>query len=153
MVSVDTELSGGAVAEFEAGSDRWAWACEQLIAALPRERRGAAEQALQNTRGSGAGLREWVSAIAWRGALCPEVVCVELIDVYLKDPEALPLHDCEDCGLPIPIRPNRQHGFEAEPEQVYFEHCPACGGRTGWYRYWARRAEHDAITAAIVKPR
>jgi hypothetical protein len=153
MVSVDTQASGEALLGADANEDRWEWASAQLLAALPRERLAAGERALQNTRGSGAGLREWVSAIAWRGAVCPAFISLELVDVYLKDPEALPLHDCEDCGLPIPVRPSRQQGFEGEPEHVYFERCPACGGRTGWYRYWARRAEHDVIAEAIVKPR
>jgi hypothetical protein len=49
----------------------------------------------------------------------------EVAEVYMTNPRALPLHDCEDCGYNLP------HG--------YFDACPLCGGRIGWYAYWARR--------------
>ena len=44
-------------------------------------------------------------------------------DVYLARDE-LPLHDCEDCGFSLP--------------QGYFESCPLCGGRIGWYAYFEK---------------
>ena len=43
-------------------------------------------------------------------------------DVYLAHPDALPFHDCEDCGYEVPHQ--------------YFKQCPLCGGRVGWYAYW-----------------
>ena len=48
----------------------------------------------------------------------PPAVC----EVYLNDPAALPLHDCEDCGYKVP--------------HSYFERCPLCGGRVGWYAFY-----------------
>jgi hypothetical protein len=45
-------------------------------------------------------------------------------EVYLAR-DVLPLHECEDCGYKLPF------GF--------FEVCPLCGGRIGYYAYWHRR--------------
>lgn len=150
MVSLDALAQADAAATVES-SDRWEMSCYQFLAALTDGQRPVVEKLLHARHSSGSGLREWVSTIAWRGGLCPEHVPAKLIEVYLSDSEALPLHDCEDCGLAIPVRPSRLHGLEAEPEQLYFEVCPSCGGRTGWYRYWARRAEVAPIDAAITR--
>lgn len=49
----------------------------------------------------------------------------DVAEVYIEDPSALPLHDCEHCGYAVP----HQH----------FSSCPLCGGRVGWYAYWGRR--------------
>ena len=46
-------------------------------------------------------------------------------EVYLANDDALPLHNCEDCGYRLP------HGC--------FDACPPCGGRIGWYAYYSRR--------------
>ena len=45
-------------------------------------------------------------------------------EVYLRH-GPLPLQDCENCGYKLP------HG--------YFDACPLCGGRIGWYAYFSRR--------------
>jgi len=45
-------------------------------------------------------------------------------EVYLRDGPT-PFHDCEDCGYKLPHR--------------YFDVCPLCGGRIGWYAYYSRR--------------
>ena len=45
-------------------------------------------------------------------------------EVYMQQ-EVLALHDCENCGYNLP------HG--------YFDACPLCGGRIGWYAYFSRR--------------
>lgn len=120
---------------------RWTSACEMLLLASPFEYQGAIDRALHNFRNGGAGLRAWASAIAWRGARVPDHVPAELIEVYLTDPEAAPLHDCEDCGIAIPVRPHRIYGLEGEPEHVYFPDCPVCGGATGWFLYWSRQPQ------------
>jgi hypothetical protein len=63
----------------------------------------------------------------------PEVTLAmppEVAEVYLAHPDALPFHDCEDCGYKLP------HG--------YFESCPLCGGRIGWYGYWSKHAKQPA---------
>ena len=119
----------------------WSAACQQFIGAVPESLRGGVERSLRNLHKGGSGLRAWVSAIAWRGGRIPATIPSELIQVYLNDPEAIPLHDCEKCGVAIPVRPDRLNGSEAEPEQVYFHDCPVCGGRTGWYMYFSRQAE------------
>jgi hypothetical protein len=57
--------------------------------------------------------------------------------VYLEH-DALPLHECEDCGYKIPITPGTYRGTGAIR---HFDSCPLCGGRVGWYAYWKRRTE------------
>jgi hypothetical protein len=135
--------------------DPWQLACQQLLAAVPSQQLSAVERLLKSLHTGGCGLREWVNAIAWRGAVCPSEIPAALIDVFLQDPEAVPLHDCEDCGLVVPVRPSRLHGLEGEPDQVYFPTCPSCNGRTGWFMYWSTQAESERIPAAMQrrKPR
>jgi hypothetical protein len=48
----------------------------------------------------------------------------EVLDVFVEDAEAVPLHECQGCGLELPVRPGRQGG--AEPVR-YFDNCPLCG--------------------------
>ena len=133
----------------------WTAACQRFMCAVPDELRCAVERSLRNWHEGGCGLRAWVSAIAWRGGRLPEKIPSSLIQVYLDDREAVPLHDCEKCGVAIPVRPDRLNGTEAEPEQVYFHDCPVCGGRTGWYLYFSRQAEGSeaAIEVRRRKPR
>lgn len=60
-----------------------------------------------------------------------------LAEVYLAKDE-LPLHECEDCGCHLPFG--------------YFDGCPLCGGRIGWYAYYSRRkAEADALTGNTIR--
>src|SRR5205807_950104 len=83
------------------------------------------------TRG-GAGLREWVRSLSLGSAIVPRQVPEAVIAVYLADPEARPHHDCEECGMAVPVRPG--HGLDDElSEYAYFPCCPACGGKTGRY--------------------
>jgi hypothetical protein len=95
----------------------------------------------------------WVSAIAWRGAVLPTQVPEEIIDVYLSDSEAVPLHDCGSCGLAIPVRPSRLYGLDGDPERVYFSLCPACGSRTGPHMYFTRRFEDNISDTLRRRPR
>lgn len=151
MTSVDINFGRSrALKPAPLDSDRWEQSCQQLLAAVSDELRPTVEALLHRLHGGGSGLREWVSAIAWRGAVCPTQVPVGLIEIYLTDPEAAPLYDCESCGLAIPVRPSR-FDIEQEPEIVYFVHCPACGGRTGPYFYWSRQLEGDPVLTAIQR--
>jgi hypothetical protein len=120
---------------------RWLQVCQRFLEAVAANQYEATERLLHDLHSGGAGLRQWVSSIAYRDSILPEQLPVELIEVYLRDAEAYPLHDCEDCGVSVPVRPSRLYGMEGEPEQVYFPTCPCCGGRTGWYAYWSRIAE------------
>jgi hypothetical protein len=61
----------------------------------------------------------------WDGPLAlPKAVA----DVYLNDPDTLPIHKCEACGYRIPTH----IGSGAEQREVYFAECPLCGGRIHW---------------------
>jgi hypothetical protein len=125
----------------------WDDACTRLVNAIPTEQRLAVRRLIECRDGGGSGLRDWISAIAYRRAVLPERIPAAVVDVYVHDPEAVPLHDCEQCGMAVPVRPNRVHGMESEPEQEYFPVCPICGGRTGPYYFWSQGA--SSVTAAI----
>ena len=110
-----------------------------LLSALPPDRRGVTLVLLTDPRRGGRGLRTWLTLLdACPPNLLPAAVPAELIDVYLGDEEAEPLHDCERCGLAVPVRAGRRCGHEATIERVYFPTCPACGGRTGQHAYRSR---------------
>lgn len=134
---------------------QWKDTCQEFLVSVPADMHDNVERSLNNLHTCGPGLRAWVSSIAWRGGKLPEVVPSELINVYLADPEAVPVHDCESCGIAVPVRPHRLFGMEAEPEQTYFPVCPVCGGRTGMFMYMSRRLEESpaASTLRRSKPR
>lgn len=123
----------------------WQQTCAQFLRAVAPAQRDHAARLLQQPNNGGGGLREWVSAMAWRKVAVPEQIPMDLVDVYLKDPEAVPLFDCESCGLPVPIRPSRLYGLEGDPDEVYFPNCPLCGSRTGLYLHFTRRFEDDVV--------
>jgi hypothetical protein len=64
-----------------------------------------------------------------------------LAAVYLCNPHAAPYHDCEDCGIRIPIGGDGKFDHHGRPVPSgtkgirHFLTCPACGGRTGWYAH------------------
>jgi hypothetical protein len=147
MAKATTELRSKAAANLpelsEDRADAWEDACRWLLEMVAPELRPEIERRLRHLHTGGAGLREWVATIAFRGGAMPSEIPAELMQVYLTDAEAAPLHDCESCGLAVPVRPNRLEGTEGEPEFAYFPECPVCHGRTGLYYYWSRRAEAD----------
>ncbi len=134
----------------------WRDTCEQFLASVPTHLQDRVEWALHNLHSGGTGLRNWVAAIAWRGGKLPEHVPPEIIDVYMCDEEAAPLHDCESCGMAIPVRASRTATIEEEPEYVYFKACPVCGGRTGHYLFFSRQfdcPDMDLKFERNVKPK
>ncbi len=128
---------------------QWTDTCQEFMVSVPTELQGNVDRALRSLHAGGFGLRTWVAAIAWRGAKLPESIPTELLQVYLNDPEAVPLHECETCGIAIPIRPDRLNGLDDEPEHTYFESCPACAGRTGLYLYASRRLEVQPVSDVL----
>ncbi len=85
---------------------------------------GKVESLLRGLNGAGFGLRSWVASIAWRGGKLPEAVPAQLLQVYFDDPEAVPLHECETCGIAIPVRRNRLSDQDDEAEHIYFASVP-----------------------------
>ena len=62
----------------------------------------------------------------------------EVAAVYLTDPAAHPVYDCENCGYRVPMRPEWWEGgkpMKHFPPIVYFPTCPLCGGPTGVHAY------------------
>jgi hypothetical protein len=110
---------------------------DQFLAAVDIRQRPVVAALLRQPYCGGQGLRLWLQALRAGTAVLPESIPPELIQVYVNDPEAVPLHDCARCGLAIPVRPDRQRGEDSPAEQVYFATCPHCGGRTGRYAYLA----------------
>lgn len=115
-------------------------AAGRLLDAMPARHRPQARLLLSNPRLGGRGLREWLALLDADGRPLPADLPPALVEVYLKDGEAEPLHDCAACGLAVPVRASRHCGHEAAEEHAYFPTCPHCGGRTGRHAYWARHA-------------
>jgi len=65
----------------------------------------------------------------------PAVMHPEVAQVYIEHPDAAPLHDCADCGLGIPCHAGIIRGGRTIPFRRYFDRCPSCGGRVGYYAY------------------
>jgi hypothetical protein len=59
--------------------------------------------------------------------------------VYLDDPGVVAIHDCEDCGYEVPIG-YAEHANPPKPVRIYFDRCPLCGGKTGYYAFYQRKA-------------
>ncbi len=112
----------------------------RLLAAVPAEHRPLTRSLVTDPRRGGRGLRAWLALIDSEGCQLPCDLPKELVEVYLRDEDAEPLHDCEECGLPVPVRADRRCGHEATVDRVYFPACPHCGGRTGRFAYWSRVA-------------
>jgi hypothetical protein len=110
-----------------------------LLAAVPPGLRPLVASLLTTPRRGGRGLRAWLSLLAADSRPLPDELPRELVEVYLTDDDAEPLHDCEACGLAVPVRCGRRVGHEPVAEHVYFPACPQCGGRTGRYAFWSRR--------------
>jgi len=110
-----------------------------LLQAVDPSQRAAVVNLLDHPRLGGKGLRMWLRMLGNKRGSLPWRLPAALINVYLQDSEAVPLHDCADCGLAIPIRPHWR-GYEWEPGLLYFECCPSCGGSTGLYAYWSRNS-------------
>lgn len=113
---------------------------DRLLAAIPAAHRPLARTLLTSPRLGGRGLRAWLAILDADDRPLPGDLPRELVEVYLLDDEAEPLYDCEDCGLPVPVRAGRRCGHEAAVDRVYFPTCPVCGGRTGRHAYWSRRS-------------
>jgi len=65
----------------------------------------------------------------------------EVATIYLTDPAAHPVSDCEDCGYSVPMRPEWWRGgtpMEHVPSIVYFPSCPLCNGPTGVRAYYRK---------------
>jgi hypothetical protein len=123
----------------------WEEIRQRFLAAIDPGLREGIEHLMHQPHYSGFGIRAWLNSLATGASMLVEPLPYQVVKVYLDYPEAMPLHDCERCGLAVPILPNRQDGYEGEPERVFFPECPSCGGRTGWYLYWSQ--DHHDTTA------
>jgi hypothetical protein len=154
MIEFDESIDRSAGTTTSGGSTvRWIDVSAQFLNAVAPAQREKVGGLLHSMHNGGSGLRDWISAIAWRGGVLPTQVPEEIIDVYLSDSEAVPLHDCEGCGLAMPVRPSRLYGLEGEPERVYFSSCPACGSRTGPYMFFTRQFEDSISDRLRRRPR
>jgi hypothetical protein len=71
-----------------------------------------------------------------------------VVEIHLAE-DALPLHDCEDCGFCVPVSPGR----DGRPARRHFDACPLCGGRVGWYAYFNRcKAKPEDNRGDTIKP-
>src|SRR3954469_12034308 len=108
---------------------RWAQTRDSFLSAVDARQRPVVARLLRQPHCGGLGLRMWLRNLVTQDRPLPESLPVELIQVYLDDPEAVPLHDCAWCGLAIPVHPGWR-GYEGEPERAFFPTCPCCSGPT-----------------------
>lgn len=118
------------------GTRSWQHVRDEFLALVSGSQRQKVADLLAHPRNGGKGLRMWLQALKVADRPFPSTLPESLIQVYLDDHEAVPLFDCSQCGLAIPVRPSwRDH--EGNPARVYFESCPCCDGPTGLYAYWS----------------
>jgi len=110
----------------------------RFLSAVPVGLRSRVRATLIDPRLGGRGLRAWLALLEIEDRPLPAAFCDDLVAVYLSDPEAEPLYDCEECGLAVPVRAGRRCGHEPTCDRVYFATCPHCGGRTGEHAFWSR---------------
>ena len=110
----------------------------RLLAAIPAGQQARARCLLTDPHTGGRGLRTWLHLLEVGETRLPTELPAELVEVYLRDAEAEPLHDCEACGLPVPVKVGWRAGHEPTADRVYFPACPHCGGRTGYHAFWGR---------------
>ena len=84
-------------------------------------------------------MRAWLYMLEADHTSFDDELPMELVEVYLTDDDAEPLHDCERCGIPVPVRAIRRCGHEVSIVRQYFPACPCCGGKTGRFAYWSGR--------------
>jgi hypothetical protein len=118
----------------------WQELHDRFLAAVPSAQRADVARALDEPQSAGRGLRVWLEILAAQQREPPVTIARELVDVYLDDPNALPQHDCADCGLAVPVRPSSDGEGRA-----YFPRCPGCGGPTGRFAYWSNPRRHTLI--------
>ena len=109
---------------------------DQFLAAIDADLRSTVKVLLVDPQRGGRGLRMWLEAIITQDQVIPSQFPRSLVQVYLDDSEAVPLHDCAECGVAIPVHPHWK-GMEGEQPQSYFPTCPCCGGVTGLYASWS----------------
>lgn len=120
---------------------------DAFLAAVPLDYRARVRTRLTDPRAGGRGLRALLSLLDTDHRELPDALPPELVEVYLRDDEAEPLHDCERCGLPVPVHAGRRCGHEASVDREYFPKCPRCGGRTGRFAFWSSRRDGDEHTS------
>lgn len=133
----------------------WLEILQRFLTAVSADQRDEVRAALTHKLHTGAGLRDWLSAMRWRRAIVPRQIPAEVIDVYLGDSDVLPLYDCADCGIAIPVKVGRSPGVEEQPVQKFFASCPWCGGPTGWHLYCWKQVDGAQIAQSLrhAKPR
>jgi hypothetical protein len=111
---------------------QWCEARGRFLAAVAPQQRAAVRALVGRLPGGSFGLHAWLCALAWEAAFLPAQLPCALVQVYLDDPEAAPLAECQVCRLALPVRPGRRD--ESGWGEGYFAVCPVCGGRSGWCR-------------------
>jgi hypothetical protein len=111
----------------------------RFLDVVPFRMREDVRRLLLSPSEGGRGLRQWVSMMEIEPRRLPRQLPIDLVEVYLNDDDAEPLHDCEACGFIVPVRVAHRVGHEPTIVREYFPTCPNCGGRTGQFAFWSAR--------------
>jgi len=120
----------------------WDAARNRLLESVEEEQLDQVKVALCTPHVGGRGLRLWLQMIAIKNKHLPKSLPWKLMQVYLDEPDALPLHECSGCGVAIPVRLVCPV-VDEERIETFFPACPCCGSRTGLYATW----DHPPQTA------
>ncbi len=107
--------------------DHWNRTRDQFLAAVSPRLRASVAWLLSDRRRGGIGLRLWLANIAAGRSPLPVELPSQLIEIYLNNSMAMPLNECQECGMTLPVS---QQGYEEETDVAYFSSCPVCGAGT-----------------------
>jgi hypothetical protein len=136
----------GQVAAWVAGPGRqWHEAEARLLEAVTPAQRPMVATALERLPEASLGLHTWLCALAWDDAVLPQPLPSALVQVYLEHAEAVPGHECGECGLALPVVPVEDGAGEAD----FFVRCPHCDAEQDSSAA-AGRPLRESASAALV---
>ena len=129
----ETPEEGAQISWVTALPPSWRQCKTRFLVLLPESLRDQVANAIVEPDSRGRELRMWLRRLAAEQVWPRHALPDSLIQVYLDDPDAMPLHNCSVCDIAIPIRPDFRE-LDDVPQKIYFPECPCCGGPTGLQR-------------------
>jgi hypothetical protein len=124
---------------------RWSDALHRLLERLEPEQRSLVLEDIEgcSERRKGANLGKLTSTVLFYveqhlKAGTPLELPGSVASVYLQDPDVQPDHECADCGYDLPFQWPHPRAEPPRAAKVYFEFCPLCGGKVGYYAFYSK---------------